>query len=116
MELQVALFVEHQLQQSKVSELTNDVWEEFAVVTLVGAVQEDGVAILSDVLQIGGFVGVEVAASGHVNLLDSLRYPDSFTALANPNNPPSPAEPRPRPPGSADDDRSVHHGGGNATN
>jgi hypothetical protein len=40
--------------------------------------QEDGVAILSDVLQIGGFVGVEVAASGQVNLLDSLCYPDSF--------------------------------------
>jgi hypothetical protein len=51
--------------------LTNDVGEEFAVVTFVGAVQEDGVAILPDVLQIGGFVGVEVAASGHVNLLDS---------------------------------------------
>jgi hypothetical protein len=70
--------VEHQLQQSQVSELTNDVGEEFAVVTFVGAVQEDGVAILSDALQIGGFVGVEVAASGHVNLLDSLCYPDSL--------------------------------------
>jgi hypothetical protein len=29
-------------------------------------------------LQICGFVGVEVAASGHVNLLDSLCYLDSF--------------------------------------
>ena len=74
MELQVALFVEHQLQQSQVSELTNDVGEEFAVVTFVAAMQEDGVAILPDVLQIGGFVGVEVAASGHVNLLGSLSY------------------------------------------
>jgi hypothetical protein len=41
-------------------------------------VQEDGLAILSDVLQMVGFVGVEVAASGHLNLLDSLCYPDSF--------------------------------------
>jgi hypothetical protein len=45
---------------------------------LVGAVKEDGVAILSDVLQIGDYVGVEVAASGHVNLLDSLSCLDSL--------------------------------------